>query len=110
MAAFAFPEKKNGDSTPMDPSPPANEPPDTGQRRRRRLAAVMFADMVGYSREIELDEERAARQAERSVQLFRSLVGDYGGAVKNVAGDGILAVFDNAEAAVRFAIQYIYLT
>ena len=65
----------------------------------------MFADMVGYSREIELDEERNSQQAERSVQLFRSLVGDYGGDVKNVAGDGILAIFDSAEKAVRFAIQ-----
>jgi TolB-like protein/class 3 adenylate cyclase len=72
---------------------------------RRRLAAVMFADMVGYSRQIEQDETRNSVQAERSVQLFRSLVGDYGGQVANVAGDGILAIFDSAEEAVRFAVQ-----
>lgn len=72
---------------------------------RRRLAAVMFADMVGYSRQIEQDESRNSLQAERSVELFRSLVGDYGGGVANVAGDGILAIFDSAEEAVRFAVQ-----
>lgn len=74
---------------------------------RRRLAAVMFADMVGYSRQIEQDERRNSEQAERSVGLFRSLVGDYGGMVANVAGDGILAIFDSAEEALRFAVQVL---
>ncbi len=78
---------------------------DPGRAARRRLAAVMFADMVGYSRQLEQDERRNALQAERSVELFRSLVGDYGGAVANVAGDGILAIFASADEAVRFAIQ-----
>ena len=86
--------------TPTDadksPSPPA---------RRQRLAAVMFADMVGYSRRMEQDEERSSTQATRSVELFKSLIGDYGGQVKNVAGDGILALFDSAEKALRFAFQ-----
>ncbi|MBV9522632.1 MAG: adenylyl cyclase [Alphaproteobacteria bacterium] len=73
--------------------------------RRRRLAAVMFADMVGYSRRMEEDEEQSATQAARSVELFRSLIVDYGGQVANVAGDGVLALFESAEQAVRFAIQ-----
>lgn len=73
--------------------------------RRRRLAAVMFADMVGYSTRMEQDEERNAHLATRSVDLFRSLIGDYGGEVANVAGDGILALFDSAEQALRFALQ-----
>jgi len=71
----------------------------------RRLAAVMFADMVGYSTRLEHDEQRNLAQATRSVELFRSLIGDYGGQVANVAGDGILAVFDSAEQALRFALQ-----
>jgi len=65
----------------------------------------MFADMVGYSRQIERDESRNSLQAERSINLFRSLVGDYGGHVANIAGDGIFAIFDSAEAALRFAVQ-----
>jgi adenylate cyclase len=65
----------------------------------------MFADMVGYSRRIEQDEDRSSAQATRSVELFKSLIGDYGGQVKNVAGDGILALFDSAEKALRFALQ-----
>lgn len=65
----------------------------------------MLADMVGYSRQIERDERLNSAQVERSISLFRSLVGDYGGRVSNIAGDGILAIFDSAEEAVRFAVQ-----
>lgn len=72
---------------------------------QRRLAAVMFADLVDYSLHLERDEAQNVGQAMRSIELFRSLIGDYGGQVANVAGDGILALFDSAERAVRFAIQ-----
>jgi adenylate cyclase len=72
---------------------------------RRRLAAVLFADMVGYSRHMERDEAQTSLHAARSVELFKSLVGDYGGHVANVTGDGILAVFASAEEALRFAVQ-----
>ena len=65
----------------------------------------MFADMVGYSRYLEQDEERNANQAARSIQLFKSLIGDYGGEVAEVRGDGILALFDSPERALRFAFQ-----
>lgn len=65
----------------------------------------MFADMVGYSQRIEQDEGRSSVQTTHSVELFKSLIGDYGGHVKNVAGDGILALFDSAERALRFALQ-----
>ncbi|HYC15219.1 MAG TPA: adenylate/guanylate cyclase domain-containing protein, partial [Stellaceae bacterium] len=83
----------------------ASNPTPASTGRQQRLAAVMFADMVGYSRRIEQDEGRSANQVSRSLELFRSLIGDYGGHVKNVAGDGILALFDSAEMALRFALQ-----
>jgi adenylate cyclase len=66
---------------------------------------VLFADMVEFSRRMELDETRSAGQVARSLQLFRALIGDYGGRVANIAGDGIVALFDNPEVALRFAIQ-----
>jgi adenylate cyclase len=89
----------------MPPQPSLGLPNVPGQPARSRVAAVMFADMVGYSRRMEQDEERNAAQATRSVELFRSLIGDYGGQVTNVAGDGILAIFDSAGEALRFALQ-----
>ncbi|MBX6322765.1 MAG: tetratricopeptide repeat protein, partial [Rhodospirillaceae bacterium] len=89
----------------MTPEPSVSQPNAPAQPGRSRVAAVMFADMVGYSRRMEQDEERSAAQATRSVELFKSLIGDYGGQVTNVAGDGILAIFDSAEEALRFALQ-----
>ena len=73
--------------------------------RRGRRAAVLFADMVEFSRHMELDEARSVGQVARSLQLFRALAGDYGGDIANIAGDGIVALFDDADAALRFAIQ-----
>jgi adenylate cyclase len=86
-------------STPSMNSSRSPSPPG-----RRRLAAVMFADMADYSRHMEEEEELSSAQVVRSVELFKSLIGDYGGEVKNVAGDGILALFESAEQALRFAI------
>jgi len=65
----------------------------------------MFADMVEYSKRLEQDEVNNSLQAARAIALFKGLVGDYGGRVANVAGDGILALFDDAEQALRFALQ-----
>ena len=70
-----------------------------------RLAAIMFADMVNYAKHIERDEAANARNAERSIELFKAVIGDYGGHVANIAGDGILALFDNPDKALKFAIQ-----
>src|SRR5687768_10493029 len=89
----------------MSGSDPASSPALEDRLSRRRLAAVLFADMVGYSREIEQDEKLNSLQAAKSVELFQSLIGDYGGDVANVSGDGILAIFNSAEQAVRFAVQ-----
>lgn len=71
----------------------------------RRSATVMIADIVGYSTRLEQDEEQNLARVVRSFELFRALTGDYGGEVVNVSGDGILALFDSPELAVRFAVQ-----
>ena len=73
--------------------------------RRQQRAAVMIADMVDFSRRMEHDQAGSAGQVYRSIQLFRDLIGDYGGRVVNVSGDGILALFDDADMALKFAIQ-----
>jgi adenylate cyclase len=71
----------------------------------QKLATVMFADMVEYSKRLEQDEAGNSVQAARAIALFKALIGDYGGYVANVVGDGILALFDSADRALRFAIQ-----
>ena len=65
----------------------------------------MFADMVGYSIHLEREETENTDRAAKSIGLFKSLIGDYGGEVSNVSGDGILALFESAEFALKFSIQ-----
>lgn len=89
----------------MIPATSTRSEETTNQGRGKRLAAVLFADIVNYSGQVERDETANSLQAAKSVELFRSLVGDYGGEVATVAGDGVLALFDSAERALRFAIQ-----
>jgi TolB-like protein/class 3 adenylate cyclase/Tfp pilus assembly protein PilF len=86
-------------TTPDKQSNAASRPP------RPRLAAVMFADMVDYSRHLEQDVQQNSARALMSIRLFKSLVGDYGGRIANVAGDGILALFYSAKEGLGFAIH-----
>ncbi len=78
--------------------------PQAAPPQHRQLTAIMMADMVGYSRMLEIDEPRNSDHAAHSVEVFKSLIGAYGGQVVNVAGDGVLSFFDSAEAALRFAV------
>jgi len=70
-----------------------------------RLSAVLYADIHGYARLMERDEAGTIVRLTRSLALIRNLVGDYGGTVENVAGDGVLALFASARQALHFAVE-----
>jgi adenylate cyclase len=71
---------------------------------RRQLSAILFADVHGYSRLMASNEERTYQRVTQAIRLIGSLIGDYGGRIQHVAGDGILALFESAAQALRFAI------
>ena len=71
---------------------------------RRQLSAILFADVHGYSRLMAKNEERTYQRVTQAIRLIRSLIGDYGGQVQHVAGDGILALFESAAQALQFAV------
>ena len=70
-------------------------------RVERRLAAVLAADIVAYSRLIETNEARTltAIRALRS-EVIDPLVADHKGRIVKLMGDGALVVFDSAVDAV----------
>lgn len=71
---------------------------------RRRLAAILIADAVGYSSLMARDEERAlALLKERKAALER-LIEAAGGRVFGGAGDSVVAELPSAQAAVRCAL------
>ncbi len=71
----------------------------------RQRAAVLFADIYGYSRLMNKDELGTYERVTRSIALIRSLIDDYGGQVVQTVGDGVLALFEDARDALRFAIE-----
>jgi class 3 adenylate cyclase/TolB-like protein/Flp pilus assembly protein TadD len=73
----------------------------------RTQSAILCADVHGYSRLMARNEERTQARVNRSINLMRSLVGEYGGRVASVAGDGVIALFASALQALEFgcAIQ-----
>ena len=70
------------------------------------LSAILFADIVGYTRVVERERSRGLRRIDESLEYFRGLIADYGGQIDNIAGDGVLALFDSATRAVRFAAHF----
>ena len=72
----------------------------------RRLAAVMAADMVGYSRLMETDEEGIiVRQKAHRKELIDPEITRNRGRIVKTTGDGMLAEFTSAQDAVRCAID-----
>ena len=72
---------------------------------KRKLAAILAADMVGFSRLIELaEEETIARQRALRQTVFDPGIAEAGGAIIKTTGDGFLAEFPSVVTAVRFAI------
>lgn len=72
---------------------------------KRRLAAVLAADVAGYSRMMSLDEVAThnALKGHRR-ELLDPAVRDHGGRIVKLTGDGLLAEFPSAVAAVEFAV------
>ncbi len=71
----------------------------------RRLAAILAADVVGYSRLIRSDEEGtlAALKAVRT-DVMNPLIAKHGGRVVKLMGDGMLVEFSSVVDAVRAAV------
>lgn len=72
----------------------------------RRLAAVMVADVVGYTRLMGVDESRTyARYKAHRRELIDPKIAELGARVVKSTGDGVLAEFQSPLDAVRCAIH-----
>ena len=72
----------------------------------RRLAAIVLADVVGYSRLIEADEAGTLEALKsRRAEIMLPLVERHKGRIVKLMGDGILMEFTSAVSAVRCAVE-----
>jgi adenylate cyclase len=71
----------------------------------RRLAAILAADVAGYSRLMGIDEEGTlARLAGHLQELFEPLIAKHRGRIVKTTGDGLIAEFQSVVQAVRSAV------
>ena len=76
------------------------------QSTERRLAAILAADMVGYSRLMEADEDGTlARQKLLRRELIDSTIREHRGRIVKSTGDGLLVEFPSVVDAVRCAVK-----
>ena len=70
----------------------------------RRLAAILAADVVGYSSLMGQDEAGTARAVRENREAAAPIVRGFGGRVVKTMGDGVLLEFPSVVAAVECAI------
>lgn len=70
----------------------------------RKLAAILYADVAGYSRLTGVDEIGTHRQLSVSLDLMTDRIRNAGGQVMHYAGDAVLASFESVVAATNCAI------
>ena len=76
------------------------------ERIQRRLAAILAADLVGYSRLME-DDEAGTHNRLKALrrELFVPTTERFGGRIFKVTGDGALAEFPSAVDALNSAVS-----
>jgi adenylate cyclase len=74
------------------------------ESQSRRLAAILAADIAGYSALMGADEARTVRDLKGHQAVVLPMVGNFGGRIIDTAGDGILAEFASVVNAVECAI------
>jgi len=77
----------------------------TTQDIKRKLTAILSADVKGYSRLMGEDEEWTLRTLNTYKEVMRSLIQQYRGRVVNAPGDNVLAEFASVVDAVQCAVE-----
>ena len=74
-------------------------------QKHRKLAAIVFTDIVGYSTIMESNEEEGIAIRTRHRKVFSELTEKFDGEILQYFGDGTLSIFDSAAAAVECAVE-----
>jgi adenylate cyclase len=73
-------------------------------KAQRRLAAILAADIAGYSALMGADEDATVRDLKAHQSVILPMIKEHGGRIIDTAGDGILAEFASVLNAVKCAV------
>lgn len=73
---------------------------------KRQLAAILYADVAGYSRLTRVDEADTHRKLDDGLNLLTETMAAHGGSKIHEAGDAILGEFLSVTAAVESAVEF----
>ena len=76
--------------------------PDTS---KRKMAAILSADVKGYSRLMSADEEGTVKALNASREIIATCAGDHHGRIVDSPGDNVLAEFASTVEAVKCAVK-----
>ena len=71
----------------------------------RKLAAIMFTDIVGYTALSAKDENKALELLDTQKQILTPIIEEFNGTLHNKVGDGLLFTFSTVTDAVRCGIK-----
>ena len=71
---------------------------------KRKLAAIMFADSVGYSAMMQENETRAKQLRDKNRRVIEEQVAVHSGEIIQYYGDGALIIFPSAKQSLTAAI------
>ncbi|MBI3247526.1 MAG: adenylate/guanylate cyclase domain-containing protein [Deltaproteobacteria bacterium] len=83
----------------------SDDPGNATQAEQRRLAAIMFTDIKGFSRQMGADEAGTLRRLDLHNRLIEPLVAAHHGTVIKTVGDAFLVDFPSVVQAVQCARQ-----
>jgi len=74
--------------------------------QERKLAAIVYTDIAGFSELSSSDENRALNLVNLQRDIVEPIVKNYNGNLHKEIGDGFLLTFPTVTAAVEFAIDF----
>ena len=72
----------------------------------RKIAVILVADVVGYSKHMEKDENATLKAYSECEEILKGLLDKRQGSIFNTAGDSVLAEFSSAVNAVECAVEF----
>ena len=80
------------------------------QKVKRKLAAIMFTDIAGYTESMSYDESQAITTVKKKRSIIQPLIKEYNGVFVKEIGDGTLSYFSSAIDASTCAVKLQELT